>query len=101
MPLKEIPITKDNKSSLISSIRGPTPLILAILYERVEIVEYMIEKKGASLSISVNGLFPIHYACVVGRIDILSIIIKNSKDRTEINRLTEVSFFIFMYSCIL
>lgn len=57
LPLEWIKINSTSKNPKIQKIKGPTPLILAILYEQTEIVNYFINEKSAKLDISVVFLF--------------------------------------------
>ena len=75
LPLHDIPVNPMSTRVPFPTIRGPTPLVLAILHERTDIIEYLIKEKHASLEFKVGGLAPIHYACIIGNIDIIDIII--------------------------
>ncbi|KAK8870996.1 hypothetical protein M9Y10_008909 [Tritrichomonas musculus] len=57
LPLESITINSTSKNSKIPKIKGPTPLILAILCEQTEIVKYLINEKNANLSIPVILIF--------------------------------------------
>jgi ankyrin repeat protein len=74
----------------IPALKGPTPLIFAILCERVDIAKYLLETKKARLDVPVEGLFPIHYACIVGVTEIVKLILNASP--TELNRPTELKY---------
>ena len=60
-------------------------MIFAILHERVSIVKYFIHEKNASLSVPVDGLLPIHYACVVGNFEILNEILSTDEGSQQVN----------------
>lgn len=64
-----------SKKIRIPTLRGPTPLIFAILCEQTGIVKYLIEKKQARLDIAIDGLLPIHFACMVGIKEIVELIL--------------------------
>ena len=91
LPMSPITPNPISKRIRIPKIYGPTPLVLAILCENTEIVKYLIEDKGANVEIIVSGMFPIHYAALVGIPEILICIIKRSL--REVNRLNN-----FFYS---
>ena len=57
LPLEWIKINSTSKNPKIPKIKGPTPLILAILCEQTEIVNYFINEKNANLKISVVFYF--------------------------------------------
>ena len=59
LPLEWIKINSTSKNTKIPKIKGPTPLILAILCEQPEIVNYFINEKNASLNIPVVLYFNI------------------------------------------
>ena len=57
LPLESITINAASKNSKIPKIKGPTPLILAILCEQTEIVNYLINEKNANLNILIILIF--------------------------------------------
>ena len=81
IPLHDIQVQSIASRVPFPTIRGPTPLVLAILYERTDIIEYLINEKHASLIVAVGGLYPIHYACIMGNIDIIDLIITASNQQ--------------------
>ena len=90
IPLHDIPVQPNPPRTPFPMIRGPTPLVLAILHEKTQIIEYFIKDKNANLSVDVGGLYPIHYACIMGNIDIINIII--AKDPTSVNKLNKFNY---------
>ena len=82
IPLHDIPVNPMSTRVPFPTIRGPTPLVLAILHQRTDIIEYLIKEKHASLEFKVGGLAPIHYACIIGNTDIIDIII-NAGNQTN------------------
>lgn len=76
--LKVVPVSKKIR---IPTLRGPTPLIFAILCEQTEIVKYLIERKKARMDIAVDGLLPIHFACIVGLKSIVEMILDKAPEQ--------------------
>ena len=66
-------------------IQGPTPLILAILVQKEDIVAYLLNI--SDLGIPVEGLYPIHYAVMNDSIGIINMILR--KDPLELERRSE------------
>lgn len=89
LPAFEIPVKPPSKRVPFPLIRGPTPLVFAILYERTDIVKYLLVEKHANLTAQVNGLYPIHYASIVGKLDIMQIILETAEGREQINLLND------------
>lgn len=67
-----------NKSKIypFSYISEPTPLILAILCEQPEILQYLIDTFHPSFSLSINGWLPIHYAACTGDYKCLQVLLQ-------------------------
>lgn len=57
-----------NKSNIypFTYVSEPTPIVLAILCEQPEILQYMINTFHPSFNNPVNGWYPIHYAACTG-----------------------------------
>jgi len=63
---KDILVKNNSNSTPFPFINNPTPLVLAILCEKAEIVEYILKEKNPNLNKRVNGWNAIHYAsCTV------------------------------------
>jgi ankyrin repeat protein len=69
-----------SKRVTLPTVRGATPLIFAILCEQTEIVRYFVETKKARLDVAVDGMRPIHYACLVGIAEIVQMILTAAPD---------------------
>ena len=85
MPIQELTINPVAKCIPFPTIRGPSPLIFAILHERVSIVKYFIHEKKASLMVGVDGFLPIHYASAVGNFEILEDILSTEEGGNQVN----------------
>ena len=86
MPIQELTVNPTvSKCIPFPTIRAPTPLVFAILHERVSIVKYFIHDKKASLLVSVGGFLPIHYASAVGNFEILEDILSTEEGEKQIN----------------
>ncbi|KAI5488673.1 histone-lysine N-methyltransferase family [Trichomonas vaginalis G3] len=85
IPNLEIPVKIPSQRIPFPFVRGPTPLVFSILYQRTDIFKYFLIEKNASLDVKVNGLYPIHYACAVGKLDIMQIILGTEKGRSQVN----------------
>ena len=85
MPIQELTINPVAKCIPFPTIRGPSPLIFAILHERVSIVKYFIHEKNASLMVGVDGFLPIHYASAVGNYEILEDILSTEEGENQVN----------------
>ena len=80
--MKVVPVSK---SVPFPTIRAPTPLVFAILHERVQIVHFFIHDKKANLNKPVDGFLPIHYASAVGNYDILADILSTEDGIKQVN----------------
>ena len=66
LPHKELkPVPKYNKDQRYINIKGPTMLMLAILCEQDEIVEYILDNKNPNVAIKVEGYNCLHLAAMV------------------------------------
>ena len=92
IPLHDVQVNPQSTRVPFPSIRGPTPLVLAILYEKTQIIEYFIKDKNASLLAPVGGLLPIHYACIIGNTEIISLIITAKCSENLINKKNEFGY---------
>lgn len=72
----EVKIVNNSKKCPFSVIQDPTPLILSILCEQIEILEYFLIHKRPDLSVRVNGWAPIHYAACIGDFKCLQQLLK-------------------------
>lgn len=96
IPNLEIPVKIPSQRIPFPFVRGPTPLVFSILYQRTDIFKYFLIEKNASLDVKVNGLYPIHYACAVGKLDIMQIILGTEKGRSQVNLPNDYIHHIFI-----
>jgi ankyrin repeat protein len=66
LPYRDLrPIPKVNPTEHYINIRGPTIVMLCILCENDEILEYVLENKSPDLSVMVNEVNAIHIAAMI------------------------------------
>ena len=51
-------------------------------------MKYLLEKKSASVDVSLDGLFPIHYACITGVVPIVQMVLEKGGVEKMVNKKT-------------
>ncbi|EAY02601.1 hypothetical protein TVAG_260610 [Trichomonas vaginalis G3] len=71
-----VKIVNKSKKYPFREITSPTIVVLAILCEREDILEYILDNLNPNLSIYVNGWHPIHYAACTSSYKCMQLLLK-------------------------
>ena len=91
---KDVEIKPPSGKCFYKTINSPTPLVLAILLEKPEILQYFIDNFDVDYFKTVNGMYPLHFACLTGDYECLRVLLQQPVVRECINIAKEEKFVV-------
>jgi ankyrin repeat protein len=86
LPYRHItPVPRVNPNEHYPTIRGPTIVMLCILCENEQILEYVLETKHPDLNVTVNGFNAIHLAAMIKHSGPLQVLLRYDWVQANIN----------------